>query len=180
MSKKAAKSEIITKEEAIESLERSGYLIENRLEDILINKAFIVETNTYFPDPDTEKPREIDIIACNYKTLEGEIKGQIVTCLIIECLNNPQPFALFTKEMHPLDLYYRKIHGVGLPAVLYKFIEKDDKSHPVGSHFLRLQEIRKNHHYFHTKTATQYCSFNRKKMIASNGWHHMKMHIMAI
>jgi hypothetical protein len=70
MSKTETKSENITKEEAIESLERSGYLIETRLEDILINQAYVVESNTYVPDPDTKKPREIDIIAYNYSTLE--------------------------------------------------------------------------------------------------------------
>ena len=55
MAKKEPLPENITREEAIESLERSGYLIENRIEDILINQAYIVDSNTYFSDPDTQK-----------------------------------------------------------------------------------------------------------------------------
>jgi len=104
MAKKEPLPENITREEAIESLERSGYLIENRIEDILINQAYIVDSNTYFPDPDTQKPREIDIIAYKYQILSDQM-GMIVTCLLIECVNNPQPFALIPKEQHPLDKY---------------------------------------------------------------------------
>jgi hypothetical protein len=162
MAKKEPLPENITREEAIESLERSGYLIENRIEDILINQAYIVDSNTYFPDPDTQKPREIDIIAYKYQILSDQM-GMIVTCLLIECVNNPQPFALIPKEQHPLDKYSKTIHGVGIPSNIYQFIKKNGKSHAVGTNLFKLKQIQENHHYNNLRTATQFCSFIRKK-----------------
>ena len=162
MVKKDPLSKNITKEEALESLERSGYLIENRIEDILINNAYIVDSNTYFPDPDTQKPREIDIIAYKYEKLSDKT-GIIVTCLLIECINNPQPFALIPKEQHLLDKYSKTIHGVGIPSNIYQFIEKKGKSHAVGTNLFKLKQIQENHHYNNLRTATQFCSFIRKK-----------------
>jgi len=153
----------ISIEEAKESLERSGYLIENRLEDKLINQAFIVDSNTYFPDPDTKKPREIDLIAYKYTNLTEDVEGRIVNCLLIECVNNPQPFALIPKEYHLFDKYSKIIHGVGIPANIYQFIEKDGKSHAVGTNLFKLKKIQENHHYYNLRTATQFCSFIRKK-----------------
>lgn len=162
MVKKEPLPENITREEAIESLERSGYLIENRIEDILINQAYIVDSNTYFPDPDTQKPREIDIIAYKYQILSDQM-GMIVTCLLIECVNNPQPFALIPKEQDPLDKYSKTIHGVGIPSNIYQFIKKNGKSHAVGTNLFKLKQIQENHHYNNLRTATQFCSFIRKK-----------------
>jgi hypothetical protein len=89
--------------------------------------------------------------------------GMIVTCLLIECVNNPQPFALIPKEQHPLDKYSKTIHGVGIPSNIYQFIKKNGKSHAVGTNLFKLKQIQENHHYNNLRTATQFCSFIRKK-----------------
>ncbi len=47
----------------------SGYLIEQRLEQILMKDGYYVETNPAFPDPDTGKSREFDISALLAKRL---------------------------------------------------------------------------------------------------------------
>ena len=162
MAKKETLSEKITIEEAKESLERSGYLIENRIEDILINQAYIVDSNTYFPDPDTHIPREVDLIAYKYTRLSNDT-GMVVTCLLIECVNNPQPFALIPKEQHLFEISNRKVQTVGIPTIIYRFIENNGKTGKVGNHLSMFLKWQEDHHYFNNRTATQFCSFRRKK-----------------
>ena len=53
----------ISPEEMTDALNRSGYLLETRVEDALVEAAFTVEANTCYPDPLTGKSRELDIYA---------------------------------------------------------------------------------------------------------------------
>ena len=53
----------ISLEETKDALLRSGYLLEHRLETLLRQKDYYVETNEAYPDPETAKSRELDIYA---------------------------------------------------------------------------------------------------------------------
>jgi hypothetical protein len=54
---------MIKKKEIKNALQRSGYLMECRVADWLSSNSYEVYSNVSFPDPFTDKTREIDILA---------------------------------------------------------------------------------------------------------------------
>jgi hypothetical protein len=58
----------ISAKEMKDAIQASGYLVEQRVEQIIMKEGYYVETNPAFPDPDTGKSCEFDI-----KVLEYEI-----------------------------------------------------------------------------------------------------------
>jgi hypothetical protein len=53
----------ITKEEMLEALNRSGYLMESEIASMLAEFGFFIETNQVIEDKFTGKSREIDLLA---------------------------------------------------------------------------------------------------------------------
>jgi hypothetical protein len=149
----------ITPSEMRKALLRSGYLIEQRCEDIMRERIFLVETNTAYPDEFTGKSRELDIRAsCFGKAGPKEI--DFVTGMILcECQNNIQPVVFFTKEPIAGFLHYYQIKVSGMPS---KILAKD----ATGESFIALSEfldMKKYHHYCKGRIATQYCTFQLRK-----------------
>ena len=141
------------------ALSRSGYLLEQRCEDIMRERIFLVETNTAYPDEFTGKSRELDIRAsCFGKAGPNEI--DFVTGMILcECQNNIQPVVFFTKEPIAAFLHYYQIKVSGMPS---KILAKD----ATGESFIALSEfldMKKYHHYCKGRIATQYCTFQLRK-----------------
>jgi hypothetical protein len=152
MNKNTAK---INSEQLRNALLRSGYLLEARLETIIRKTSYWVETNISYPDPTTQKSRELDLLACSAHSIGGNPGGSLVAMLLIECVNNPQPLAFIMKQ--PVggppyeDLYVKR---AGLPMST----EVDgNESLP---EFLGMFHY---HHYFTGNVASQYCSFAKKK-----------------
>lgn len=90
----------INKEKAKETIERSGYLLESRLESILREHNFLVDSNCFYTDSKTQKKREIDLLAVGYSSVnlfDSNIIG-IGANLIIECKNYSQPLAFIDND----------------------------------------------------------------------------------
>lgn len=127
----------ISVEDAKEALKRSGYLLESRVETILRQAEYFVETNILYEDPSTGKKRELDLIAstganlfkntndANYQPSSflkehfsnwsheelrhiDRILGDIDITLIIECINNTQPLTFIKNSIRCDDDYARE------------------------------------------------------------------------
>src|SRR5690348_2889546 len=89
---------VINLAEAKDALIRSGYLLESRVEAVLRDFPYYVQANASYSDPETGKSREYDLYAMGaHKAGPAETDYQF-TVLLIECVNNPQPLVLLTKE----------------------------------------------------------------------------------
>jgi hypothetical protein len=153
----------IKDEEMEEALLRSGYMLESRLESVLRERGFYVQTSAPVPDPNTGKSRELDIYAMNALKLSNSHESDrefIFSVLLIECVNNPQPIAFITKEPQADFLHSDSIKVAGVPVTIPT--ATDDKS---IVEYLGMQDY---HHYCKGRIATQWCSFSQKKMDGSN------------
>jgi hypothetical protein len=97
----------INDEQIKRALLSSGYLLEYRAEQLLKQKGWITAPNHPYADRATGKSRELDLFAFTVETVtEPNINksyplGMVLfTGLVIECVNNPQPIALFTKPQN--------------------------------------------------------------------------------
>jgi hypothetical protein len=157
----------ISTDEMTETLGRSGYLIESRLETVLKDAGYYVESNSAYPDPETDKSREVDLIA--FRSLDpkppGDRYDSFSALLTIECVNNPQPLAFITKEPRN-RLYEEEFPVTGIPLMV-----DEGASY---KHVADLLEVQNYHHYFRGRIATQYCSFTKKKGSSDKRWmaHH--------
>lgn len=70
-----------------DTIQRSGYLLEQRVEPILTKKGYFVQTNPVFPDPETGKSREIDISALFAIQVYKKGYNFIFPTLLCECEN---------------------------------------------------------------------------------------------
>jgi hypothetical protein len=59
----------ILKNDLIEAIKRSGYLLESEIASILARSNFFIESNQVIEDPVTGKSREIDLIGCDNRKL---------------------------------------------------------------------------------------------------------------
>jgi hypothetical protein len=138
-----------------EAIQRSGYLLEQRVEAILTKKGYYTQTNPVFPDPDTGKSREFDIDAISLEQIYKKGFNFVFPILLCECVNNPQPIAFFTREPLVPFLHHEQVKASGIPV---KFWQKDE--------YVSLSEftgMEKFHHYCKGVVATQYCTFQLKK-----------------
>ncbi len=147
----------ITTKDMKAAIARSGYLLEQRVEDVLRRKDYAVQANPIFPYPDTQKSGEYDIDA--YKGFKVYSKGEVLNAtylqLLCECKNNPQPMVFFDKEIESSDLYRYDIKYSGIPVKYW-----DVDSWQELCDFTRIERF---HHYCTGTVATQWCTFNMKK-----------------
>jgi len=153
-----------------EAIQKSGYLLEQRVEPILTKEGYFVQMNSVFPDPETGKSREIDISALSASQVYKGGFNFIFPTLLCECENNAQPIVFFTKESPISFLHHEEIKVSGTPV---KFWQKDG--------YIRLSEfagMEKFHHYCKGAIATQYCTFqlNRKDKSSWIALHREEQH----
>ena len=138
-----------------DAIQRSGYLLEQRVATILTKEWGFAETNLVFPDPDTGKSRELDISAISATQIYKKGFNFVFPILLCECENNPQPVAFFTKESLISFMHHEQAKVSGIPV---KFWQEDG--------YVSLSEFTgmgKFHHYCKGAVATQYCTFQLKK-----------------
>lgn len=145
----------ITIAEAKEALSRSGYLLEGRVADVFHDYGYFAELNQIYPDADTGKMREFDVSALNAVQAGPDDVDFLFPVFLVECVNNPQPIAFFTKESEIAFLHHHEINFSGLPV---KILEQDGWTEL--SEFLGMD---KYHHYCSSSVATQFCSFHKKQ-----------------
>ena len=89
----------ITEQEILESLERSGYLLESEVAKMLSERGFFIESNQVIEDQYSGKSREIDLTAeyYNYKKENVGFKTASKIRFVFEIKNNLFPIVLLTK-----------------------------------------------------------------------------------
>lgn len=84
----------------LSALNRTGFLLEQRVVQLLQSKGLSPEPNSAFTDPETAKTREVDVIGY-FDITAGDratFAPYIFAELIIECKNTPNPFVLVGRE----------------------------------------------------------------------------------
>lgn len=143
----------ISEKEIIESIKRSGYLLESQITKELVKKGFFVESNITSFDPLTNKSREIDLQAeYNYDWIgKADQKAAARTKFIFEIKNNNFPLVLLTTFEYSPDSFiwnglktYQtfppKVQDIYFSSYYEVLFGKDKK-----------------------QMFTQYCSFSKKK-----------------
>lgn len=143
----------ITEAEIIESLSRSGYLLESQITKHLIELGYFVESNLTSLDPLTGKSREIDLYAeHSYNASENSKYSTIALVrFIFEIKNNDFPLVLLTKFENSPDsnIYTGYKNATSFPVKIKGQYFED------FIHYLFYMDERNLY--------TQYCSFSRKK-----------------
>ncbi len=88
---------ILSVQQIRESLERSGYLMEQRIAPLFERRGYYVVRNQEYEDPDTGKSREIDIHALRLVSLyRADYDDLLNSTIIASCKNNHLPIVLFS------------------------------------------------------------------------------------
>jgi len=145
----------ITESEACEALQRSGYLLEHRVETLLRRRGWYVEANSAYEDNETQKSRELDIYALTGHRIDKECPDdRLFTAVLVECVNNLQPIAFITKRPVMKAWAIDDIKGTFDP----EDVMVEGNTVNIGD----LLKIGSYHHYCRGRVATQFCSFNYK------------------
>jgi len=149
----------ITPKEMRDAIQRSGYLLEQRILPIFERFYYVIDLNTIFPGPGTGKSREIDIKTLCVQDIFGtnDFNNILHINLLCECENNKQPTIFFIRDYHDYE-YGFFCEDIALSGIPIKFSYKD--SFISFSDFL---ELKKFHHYGKGDISTQYCTFQEKK-----------------
>jgi hypothetical protein len=154
----AQSSDKITRPQMRDALLRSGYLLESRVETSLRERGGYVEANATYPDLETGKSREFDVHAMFAHQAGPEEHDFLFSVLLVECINNPQPLVILTKEPLVGFLHREEVKISGLP------VKVPDKE--ISNGWCQLPEflgMEKYHHYCKGRIGTQFCSFTKKK-----------------
>jgi hypothetical protein len=95
----------ITHEQARDALQRSGHLLEYRVEAVLRKRRYVVQSNQAYPDPITGKGREPDVSAIIAEQVGPDGYDYLFPVWLVECVNNPQQLRFF-QNIHCL------VHGL--------------------------------------------------------------------
>jgi len=121
MSQEAHKSiPSISTKQMREAIERSGYLLEQRVESLLSQEGYFAQMNLVFPDPDTRKSREIDIDAILGRRIYKKGYNFIFSNILCECENNLQPVVFFTKESLISFMHHEQVKASGIPVKFWQ------------------------------------------------------------
>ncbi len=146
----------ITKNQIKKALENSGYLLEDRINKVLVKNGWSTIPNARFKDIITETEREIDIVALKdiiQKSLNFDL---INSTLLVECMNNKEPIAFFEN----LDRLPSRIAALNFNALNDNF----------WSILSKAQSNLKSENVF--IYSSQYCSFQKtqKQKEFNDGW----------
>jgi hypothetical protein len=158
-------SDKITRAEMRDALLRSGYLLESRVEAVLRQRWGYVEANATYPDPETGKSREFDVFAMSARGADAIGLDHLFGVLMVECVNNPQPLVILTKQPQVGFLHYEEIKMSGLPTVVI------NQKFPLKWRRLAdYLDMCSYHHYCVGRVGTQFCSFTKKRSGKIDQW----------
>ncbi|MEK6437485.1 hypothetical protein [Pseudonocardia sp. T1-2H] len=89
--------------EILAALDRSGFLLEQRVAAELEAAGFGVRISAAYMDPDLQKTREIDIIAARRVTDRGGHKRHAWLIITVECKSTPLPHIAFLNDWKNWD-----------------------------------------------------------------------------
>ncbi len=147
-----------------EAIRKSGYLLEQRVEPLITQEGYYVQTNPAYPDPDTGKSREYDIQAISGIPIFDDFSNFIYPIILCECENNSQPVVLFASKQAYPSTYSNEVMVSGIPVRIWQ--EQLD----AYESFSDFVEMHKFHHYCKGITGTQYCTFQLPKKGGKSSW----------
>lgn len=147
----------ITKEHIKIALQNSGYLLEDRVNQLLKESSWSTTPNARFKDLKTDVEREIDVVA--YKNLDYDSPKMdfINSTLLIECMNNKEPIVFF-ENLEPLLSRIAALNFVILNEKFWNILS------------LAQSELKSKQKFIYS---SQYCSFQKvPKLIKefNDGW----------
>lgn len=148
----------VTRAEMKDALLRSGYLLELRVESKLREFCGYAEANATYPDPETGKSREFDLFGLTAHKAGVSDYDYIFGALLVECINNPQPLVILTKEPIVGFLHHQEVKMAGIPVKI-----PNEKWHSGWEQLSNYLGMENYHHYCKGRVGTQYCSFVKKK-----------------
>lgn len=151
-------SKIITIPEAQNALQRSGYLLENRVATELEKQGSFVESNSAIPDPITGKSRELDVFGIGAFPMYN-YEWFLYRVFLIECVNNPQPVTFFPKNTPISFTFNENLIYSGIPEKIISTADHECEWISF-SEFLNLDRY---HHYCCGEFSTQFCTFQEKR-----------------
>jgi hypothetical protein len=147
----------ISKKEMLESINRSGYLLESEISELLNESGFFVEANQVIKDPNTGKSREIDLLAELIPSYEERSKVSCAVSInyVFEIKNNPLPMVLISNlKISPNVDAYESLKEIVTETERLKY----ENLFSLDDSFYERLLGNKTDHIF-----TQYCSFKRKR-----------------
>jgi len=143
-----------TSEEIIAALERTGFLLEQRAAEKLKGAGFDHILNSAFPDPDTGKSREIDVLGSIDFHAENESAFfSVHGFVLVECKNYSSPIILVGKSGNrsrgPVDHFSISFDplAMGFPGIFehsvkYKLLLPYTSPDPQWGKFIGSQMVR--------------------------------------
>ena len=147
-----------TKEQIKKAIEKSGYLLEQRICPIIEKYYFLTTPNEQYQDQDTGKSREIDVYANNLNSLyRNEFTDIFEIILLIECKNNFAPVIFFTQNNPIPESVFGYVTLNGYPHGIYE--KKTERVIPIEDYF---HFERFCHNYKVKWIARQFCKLKPK------------------
>jgi hypothetical protein len=157
----------ITEDAMKDAVNRSGYLLEQRVEDVLKQEQFQINYDNYFRDDVTDKIREIDVVAT--EDLSSQKLGHQLRNgrnsyfnyrLICECKNNYQPLVFFRQKEFKKQEFIESSQMIINDVWPYPEIS----TFPYDSNkFIESPYFTMNDHYYSNEVlSNQYCTFQLK------------------
>lgn len=118
-------SEQFSEDIIISAINKSGYLFENKIANIFEDLGFHIYPNHPFKDPESEKSRELDLMAYRRVHIEGDF--YISIRFMVECKNNTNPLVFFRRPKNSIDTLTKRdiyIIGDGCQKELKEFSKK--------------------------------------------------------
>jgi hypothetical protein len=106
----------------ISSLERTGYLLEQRVARKVRSAGFTAITGKAFKDPEEGKSREVDVFAVR-KVWDSPSKDVLVSIqLVIECKRSDGPYVVIGRTPNAMDTH-RQPHSHTMPISQVRWLE---------------------------------------------------------
>ena len=149
-----------SREQVKSAILRSGYLLEMRVERLLSDEGFATEPNAMYPDPDTGKMRELDLVA-QWNTCNAPSEASAL--VLCECENNALPLVFFGLPPDPERDVDESFLVSGFPLAVYY-----DGSIP--THLSTVHGFNRELHAYAWPLATQYCTLKEPKSHGADNW----------
>jgi len=158
-----------SRDEIIDALRQSGYLMEQEVATRLESLGFHVQTNRAFEDKDEGKSREIDVQAQKRIAYNKEKKLSAYVELLIECKNNSNPYVFVGRPKNVTDNRVEPLEYI-FPLSDYESTKRinANQSHiQQKKAFFYLGFDKIHYNYVGTTKAVQFCRIDRN----GKNWH---------
>ena len=147
-------------DEMVQALQRSGYLMEARVNRVIRDREWFTNPNNYIPDPITGTPRESDLIAERpFPIVEGEFHV-FSSVAAIECVNNDQPLVFLSRVPDDQSRTHLFLRFGGFPKTIEVPQGRDDVDDGIPIASVLGSDL--SHRFFQVPAYDMYCTFSQR------------------